>query len=67
MLTSARPFQVQIEIANKPQLDRGLRLFERLLKFTLLIFRSNEEEPKVSVPRLVLALILFLLSEFWRI
>jgi hypothetical protein len=49
---------------DEQKIDKDLRFLERLSKCSLMIFRSNEEKPKISIPKLVLAIILLLLSRF---
>jgi hypothetical protein len=63
MSTSTVSSQVEI-LANSQKMDKGLRQLERLAKFTLVVFRSNADTPKISTPFLVTATVLCLLSKF---
>jgi hypothetical protein len=63
MSTSTTSSQTQIIKKETPQLGKSLRFLELLSKFNLMIFRSNEEKPRISIPKLVLAIILLLLGK----
>jgi hypothetical protein len=56
--------QTKIVIGDEPQLDKDLQFLGRFCKFSLLIFRSNCEKPKISVPKLIFAVVLLLLGKF---
>jgi hypothetical protein len=45
-------------------MDNDLRFLERLCNCTLVIFRSNEDKPRISIPKLLVAIVLLLLSMF---
>jgi hypothetical protein len=45
------------------QPEKRLQFLQRLFKFTFLIFRDNSEQPRCSVIRLIVALVLLVLSE----
>lgn len=61
MPTSNNEHQMILEDTQK--MDKQLRFLERLCKFTLMIFRSNDEKPKISIFFFLLAISLLLLSE----
>ncbi|KAI6183481.1 hypothetical protein M3Y97_00493800 [Aphelenchoides bicaudatus] len=55
--------EIDIEVVE-PQLEKRILFLKRLFKFTFLIFRDNYENPKISIPRLIIAVAIALLNGY---